>query len=37
MEENGKWAKINNDISEIVGKFQKKIEEEDLAKDLKNQ
>jgi len=35
MEENGKWAKINNDISEIVGKFQEKIEEEDLAKDLR--
>tara|TARA_E500000331_G_C17203562_1_gene690365 strand:+ start:695 stop:1009 length:315 start_codon:yes stop_codon:yes gene_type:complete len=35
MEDNGKWSKINNDISEIVEKFQEKIEEEDLARDLR--
>ena len=35
MEDNSKWSKINSDISDIVEKFQEKIEEEDLAKDLR--
>jgi len=35
MEDNSKWSKINSDISEIVEKFQEKIEEEDLVKDLR--
>ena len=35
MEDNSKWSKINSDISDIVEKFQEKIEEEDLVKDLR--
>ena len=35
MEDNSKWSKINSDISEIVEKFQEKIVEEDLVKDLR--
>jgi len=34
MEDNKNWSKINNDISEIVDKFQDKIQEENLVNDL---
>jgi len=34
MEDNKNWSKINNDISEIVDKFQVKIQEENLVNDL---
>lgn len=34
MEDNSKWSKFNDDLSEVVNKFQSKIEEDELVKDL---
>ena len=36
MEDNNQWAKLNNEFNEVINKFQEKIEEEELVKDLQD-